>query len=88
MGGIDNRSVEVVVLLALGGERHDGVHATAMAMAGHVRRKETTMKYFGLALLALCCLVGCVEPAVPTGAAAEAPTELEITMDAPTTAGG
>jgi len=47
------------------------------------------MKYFGLTLLALCCLVGCMEPAVPTGPAAEASTaEIEITMDAPTSAGG
>ena len=44
---------------------------------------ETTMKYFGLARLTLCCLAGCVEPAVPTGAAVEAPTaDIEITMDA------
>lgn len=47
------------------------------------------MKYLGLALLTLSCLVGCVEPAVPTGAAAEASTaDIEITMDAPITSGG
>ena len=47
------------------------------------------MKYSPLVALAFCLFVGCGEPPVPTGPAAEASTAaIEITMDAPPMNGG
>jgi hypothetical protein len=44
------------------------------------------MKASWLMVLALGSVIGCVEPSVPTGPAAEASTDaIEITMDSPVT---
>ena len=58
-------------------------------LGGHeLRLGEMTMKKFWIAGLLVCSICGCIEPPVPTGPAAEAPTAaIEITMDTPTTEG-